>query len=172
MTAKPTPPETGGGAHELATRLVLAALRAHRRAAGPFTWLDTTTLADLTGTTIDRPRHLALDSALRRLEHRGHIELAHLPARVHPSGYAHHPGMTTLHVRLALTPHQTRHELDHHTAALQTIAARLGIQYTSQTGTPTPLPAAIAAASTIRCEPRRPRRRAGPPQTVECPPWG
>ena len=57
--------------------------------------------------------------------------------------------MTTLHVRLALTPHQTRHELDHHTAALQTIAARLGIEYTPQTGTPTPLPTAIAAASTI-----------------------
>ena len=153
MTTKTTPPEPGGGAHELATRLVLAALRAHRRAAGPFTWLDTATLADLTATTIDGPRHPALDSALRRLEHRGYIELAHLPPRVPPSGYAHHlthgAGMTTLHVRLALTPHQTRHELDHHTAALQTIAARLGIEYTPQNRHPTPLPAAIAAASTI-----------------------
>ena len=85
MTDQTLPPQLAGAADKLTTELVLAELRAHRRAAGPFAWLDTVTLADRTPTTVSGPRHPALDSALRRLEHRGHIELAHLPPRVPPA---------------------------------------------------------------------------------------
>ena len=129
---------------QLTQQLVLAELREHRHAAGPFIWLDAITLSDRTASLAPGPRKPTVDSALRLLERTGHIELTQLPLRMparddcaaYPTRDA---GIISLHARLALTPHQTHHEHDQHAAALQTIAARLGhlLGHANDEATPT-----------------------------------
>jgi hypothetical protein len=128
MTDRTAPP-LAARADQL-TQLVLAELRRHRHAAGPYTWLDVITLSDRTASLAPGPGRPTVDFALQLLERTGDIELTHLPLRMPPrDSCAGYPtaaaGMIALHARLALTPHQTQQELDQYAAALQTIAARL-----------------------------------------------
>ncbi len=142
MTDRMTPPPHAEP-DQLTQQLVLAELRAHRRTAGPFTWMDAITLGNRTASLASGSGRPLVDSALHLLERTGHIELTHLPLRIPPRDHrAAYPtknaGMISLHARLALTPDQTHDELDEHAAALQTIAARLRhlLEHGHDEGTP------------------------------------